>query len=144
MKNLSTYLVVMFMIMYWIFRVVLAVTNTVGVDLGITIPNYNMEIALLFITIVSIVLVIKRNIIGGSSKHPGQIFRQNIFTGSLSSCEQQIRPLEQRCHGHLQNFFPIERNLRFRDPVSYCLVNRILFSECFHLLDEHRGYFLFL
>lgn len=64
MKNLSTYLVVMFMIMYWIFRVVLAVTNTVGVDLGITIPNYNMEIALLFITIVSIVLVIKRNIIG--------------------------------------------------------------------------------
>ena len=64
MKNLSTYLVVMFMIMYWIFRVVLAVTNTVGVDLGITIPNYNMEIVLLFITIVSIVLVIKRNIIG--------------------------------------------------------------------------------
>lgn len=32
--------------------------------MGITIPNYNMEIALLFITIVSIVLVIKRNIIG--------------------------------------------------------------------------------
>lgn len=64
MKNLSTYLVVLFMIMYWIFRIVLAVTNTVGVDMGIAIPNYNMEIALLFITIVSIVLVIKRNIIG--------------------------------------------------------------------------------
>ena len=64
MKNLSTYLVVMFMIMYWIFRIVLAVTNTIGIDMGITIPNYNMEIALLFITIVSIVLVIKRNIIG--------------------------------------------------------------------------------
>lgn len=56
MKNLSTYLVVMFMIMYWIFRIVLAVTNTIGIDMGITIPNYNMEIALLFITIVSIVL----------------------------------------------------------------------------------------
>ena len=52
------------MIMYWIFRIVLAVTNTIGIDMGITIPNYNMEIALLFITIVSIVLVIKRNIIG--------------------------------------------------------------------------------
>ena len=64
MKNLSTYLVVMFMIMYWIFRIVLAVTNTIGIDMGITIPNYNMEIALLFITIVSIGLVIKRNIIG--------------------------------------------------------------------------------
>ena len=64
MKNLSTYLVVMVMIMYWIFRIVLAVTNTIGIDMGITIPNYNMEIALLFITIVSIVLVIKRNIIG--------------------------------------------------------------------------------
>lgn len=64
MKNLSTYLVVMFMIMYWIFRIVIAVTNTIGIDMGITIPNYNMEIALLFITIVSIVLVIKRNIIG--------------------------------------------------------------------------------
>lgn len=64
MKNLSTYLVIMFMIMYWIFRIILAVLNTVGVDIGINIPNYNKEIVLLFITIISIVLVIKRNIIG--------------------------------------------------------------------------------
>ena len=89
-------------------------------------------------------IYIKGNIVGRSSKHPCQVFRQNIFTRCLAACEQQIGTLEQRRHGHLQNFFPIERNLRFRDPVSYCLVNRILFSECFHLPDEHRGYFLFL
>lgn len=64
MKNLSTYLVIMFMIMYWVFRVVLAVTDTVGINLGVTIPNSTTEIILLFVTILSIVLVIKRKIIG--------------------------------------------------------------------------------
>ncbi len=64
MKNLSTYLVVMFMIMFWVFRIVLAVTNTIGIDMGIQIPNYNVEVALLFITLISIVLVIKRKVLG--------------------------------------------------------------------------------
>ena len=57
MKNLSTYLVIMFMIMYWIFRVVVAVTNTIGINMGFLIPNYMMEVALLFITLLSIILI---------------------------------------------------------------------------------------
>lgn len=64
MKNLSTYLVAIFMIMFWIFRIMFAVTNTLGIDIGFTIPNYNMEVVLLFITLLSIVLIIKRKILG--------------------------------------------------------------------------------
>lgn len=64
MKNLSTYLVIMFMIMYWIFRVVVAVTNTIGINMGFLIPNYMMEVALLFITLLSIILILKRKVVG--------------------------------------------------------------------------------
>lgn len=64
MKNLSTYLVVMFMVMYWMFRVILAVTDTIGINLGVTIPNYTTEIVMLFATIAFIVLVYKRKILG--------------------------------------------------------------------------------
>lgn len=64
MKNLSTYLVIMFMIMYWIFRVVVAVTDTIGISIGFSIPNYTMEVALLFITLLSIILILKRKILG--------------------------------------------------------------------------------
>ena len=58
MKNLSTYLVIIFMIMFWIFRIMFAVTNTLGIDIGFTIPNYNMEVVLLFITLLSIILIL--------------------------------------------------------------------------------------
>ena len=52
MKKLSTYLIVMFMVMFWVFRIIVAVTDTVGVNIGFSISNYNIEVALLFITIV--------------------------------------------------------------------------------------------
>ena len=64
MKKFSTYLVTMFMVMFWIYRIIVALTNTIGIDLGFTIYNYWIEVALLFITIVSIILVFKRKILG--------------------------------------------------------------------------------
>ncbi len=64
MKNLSTYLVIMFMIMYWVFRVVVALTDTIGINIGFSIPNYGVEVVLLFITLLSIILILKRKILG--------------------------------------------------------------------------------
>lgn len=64
MKKLSTYLLVMFMVMFWIFRVVLAFTNSMGIDMGFAIANINMEVILLFVNLVLIILVIKRKLIG--------------------------------------------------------------------------------
>ena len=63
MKNLSTWLLVMFMAMFWVFRIVVAVTYELGIDFGgITPLNTNLEIILLFLTLLCMVLVIKRKI----------------------------------------------------------------------------------
>lgn len=64
MKKLSTYLLIFFMIMFWGFRVILAVGATVGADMGFPVENLGIEVALLFITILSAVLIIKRKILG--------------------------------------------------------------------------------
>lgn len=64
MKNMSSYLLVMFMVLFWILRIVAAGASTFGVDIGIPISDFNFEIILIFITLVCILLVIKRNIIG--------------------------------------------------------------------------------
>ena len=64
MKNLASYLLVMFMVMFWIFRIVIAFTNTMGIDIGIAPLNFNMELILLFVTLLCIILVVKRKLIG--------------------------------------------------------------------------------
>ena len=64
MKNLSTYLFVMFMIMFWVFRIIVAFCDNMGIEF-ITVPyDFNFEIILLFLTFISMILVIKRSIFG--------------------------------------------------------------------------------
>lgn len=65
MKSLFSYLLVMFMILFWGFRIVVAVNASL--DTGFTIEplDFKMEIALLFVSLLCIILVVKRNIIGG-------------------------------------------------------------------------------
>ena len=64
MKNFSTWLLVMFIGLFWIFRIVVALTSELGMDIGFVPLNKEMEIALLFIVLFCIVLIIKRNILG--------------------------------------------------------------------------------
>lgn len=65
MKNLTTYLFVIFMAMFWVFRIIVAFCYNLGVDF-ITVPlDLNFEIVLLFLTFISMVLVIKRSTLGG-------------------------------------------------------------------------------
>ena len=65
MKNLTTYLFVMFMIMFWVFRIIVAFCYNMGLEF-ITIPmDLNFEIILIFLTFVAMILVIKRSMLGG-------------------------------------------------------------------------------
>lgn len=65
MKNFSTWLLVMFMVMFWVFRIIVAVTYELGADFGGIEPfNQTMEIILLFVVLVCMLLIIKRKIIG--------------------------------------------------------------------------------
>jgi len=66
MKNLSTWLLVMFMVMFWVFRIIVTIMTQYNMDLGgITSLNVKLEIALLFINLICFVLVAKRKLLGG-------------------------------------------------------------------------------
>ncbi|MGN1298301.1 MAG: hypothetical protein ACI4VH_07860 [Clostridia bacterium] len=66
MKNFSTWMLVMFMIMFWVLRVVVAVSAELNWSFGGLEPlNQQMEIILLFVVLVCIILVVKRKMLGG-------------------------------------------------------------------------------
>ena len=65
MKNFSTWMIVMFMVMFWIFRVLVAVMPEFGTTLGDFVPlNSQVEIVLSFVVLVCMVLVVKRKLLG--------------------------------------------------------------------------------
>lgn len=65
MKNFTTYLFVIFMAMFWVFRIIVAFCYNLGVDF-VTVPiDFNFEIVLLFITFFAMILVVKRSMLGG-------------------------------------------------------------------------------
>lgn len=94
MKKLSTYLLSFFMIMFWGIRIVLSLANALGKDMGITIPNETVEIILLFITLVCIILVVKRKLIGSLiylltyGAYFGPVFFGQIM--SIATAESQM------------------------------------------------------
>jgi len=64
MKKFSTWLIVMFMVMFWIFRVIVAFTDSLNIDIGIIPLDANAEVLLLFISLISIVFIAKRKMLG--------------------------------------------------------------------------------
>jgi len=64
MKNLTTYLFVIFMAMFWIFRIIVAFCYNLGIDFIAKPLDLNFEIILLFLTFLAMILVIKRSILG--------------------------------------------------------------------------------
>ena len=65
MRSLANWLIVIFMTMYWIFRIIVTYMAQTGRDFMVTPLNQPTEIALLFITFICIVMVIKRQKWGG-------------------------------------------------------------------------------
>ena len=66
MKNFSTWMLVMFMIMFWVLRIIVAVSAELNWSFGGLEPlNQQMEIILLFVVLVCIILVVKRKMLGG-------------------------------------------------------------------------------
>lgn len=65
MKSLANWLTVIFMGMYWGFRVMVCVKAAQKTDFFVTPINLQLEIIMLFITLFCIILVAKRKMIGG-------------------------------------------------------------------------------
>ena len=84
MKNFSTWMLVMFMAMFWVFRIIVAFTYELGTDFGGIEPfNQTMEIILLFVVLVCMILIVKRKMIGALIYllAYGMYFGSNLFTG---------------------------------------------------------------
>ena len=65
MKNFSTWLIIMFAIMFWIFRIIVAFTYELKIDFGGIEPiNQTMEVILLFVVLLCLVLIVKRKMLG--------------------------------------------------------------------------------
>ena len=65
MKKFSTYLLVMFMIIFWIVRIIVTLMSQMGKDfMGMVPMNETFEIAILFATLVCLVLIVKRKLVG--------------------------------------------------------------------------------
>ena len=64
MKSLTSYLIIVFIIFFWILRVVVALTATMNFDFFIKPIDVTAEIVILFVSLAAIILIIKRNIIG--------------------------------------------------------------------------------
>ncbi len=64
MKNFSTWLLACFMIMYWVFRIIVALMAQLHQDFFIVPFNETLEIVLLFVVLVCLILIVKRKMVG--------------------------------------------------------------------------------
>ena len=66
MKNFSTWLLVMFMGLFWLSRIGVALMTQAGKDFGGMVAfNETIEIILLFVVILCMILIVKRKLVGG-------------------------------------------------------------------------------
>lgn len=64
--ELISYMVNMFAIMFWLFRVYVALMISGGTEIPFTTPGIEIEIAVIFITLISIFMIFRRNLIFAS------------------------------------------------------------------------------
>ena len=62
MKNLSSWLITFFIIMFWALRVIVAIMGTMGSDFMIMPIDNNVEVILLFVVLVLVPFIFKRKI----------------------------------------------------------------------------------
>lgn len=64
MKNLSSWLIVMFVIMFWLFRVIVAIAGTMEMDFFEKPIDNTAEVILLFVVLICVPFIFKRKLIG--------------------------------------------------------------------------------
>ena len=91
--NFSTILISMFIGMFWLFRAIVALCSQFSIDLlGIVAYDFNLEIIILFVTILCFVLIIKRKLIGSLLYLLiyGTYFGNHLFTNLLPLLQNEV------------------------------------------------------
>lgn len=65
MKSVFSWLISSLVVVFWIFRIVVALFATFEVEFMATPSDINLEIALIFLTLPCIVMIFKRKVLGG-------------------------------------------------------------------------------
>ena len=65
MKKLTSWLLTIFIIMFWVLRLIVAFTYSMAIDFPIKPLDFNVEMILLFVTFFAILFIVKRKIVGG-------------------------------------------------------------------------------
>ncbi len=86
MKSLFSYLITMFGAMFWIFRVVVTVAYSMDWAFPITPLNFYVEIIILFVTLICMIFIIKRNIFGALAYFLiyGFYFGTDLYNGVMN------------------------------------------------------------
>ncbi len=95
MKNFSTWMLVMFMGMFWMLRIAIAFCYGIGGDFGGMTPfNETMEVILLFVVLLCMILIVKRKMVGALIYllSYGIYFGANLTTGisTLISASSEV------------------------------------------------------
>ena len=126
MANFSTWIISIFMVMFWLFRAIVARCTQYSIDLlGIVAYNLNWEIIIAFITIPCIILIIKRKLIGSLL----YVLIYGMYFGE--HLVMNIIPLIQ---GQIQLTVDVSMNL-FSDFIAIMLAIFALFDM---LVDKGR------
>lgn len=86
MKSLFSWLLTFFMAIFWVFRIIVTLSAQYGGDFGgFIVFNNTIEIALLFISLLAFILIVKRNIWGGIIylASYGYYFGSYIFSSAI-------------------------------------------------------------
>ena len=86
MKQLSSMLSLLFAGLFWVFRVVLAYTTATGKDLGFPVQDFTTEVVLLFVVLILLVFVYKRNLIINGTWY----FREALFCHDCAMWEPEL------------------------------------------------------
>ena len=126
MASFSTWLITIFMVMFWIFRAIVALCTQFSIDLlGIQAYDLNHEIIIAFVTVLCVILVVKRKLIGALLYLLlyGTYFGEHFFTNLVALFENKL-PFTTS----------VTMNL-FCDFIAIVLVFFVLFDM---LIDKQR------
>lgn len=65
MKNFSSWMIVIFMLLFWVFRVVVALFGSLDIDFMVKPYDVTVEVILLFVVLLCVPFIYKRKLIGG-------------------------------------------------------------------------------
>ena len=86
-----SYLITLMGGVFWVFRLIVASTYSLGIDFPIIPFDINMEVILLFVTIICMIFIIKRNIFGALVYFVGYglYFGNDLYSGIVNILKGQ-------------------------------------------------------